>query len=83
VDFERVIQLDPTVTSAYVNLGIITMQQLKNYRKCVILCSTVLIRRLLCKNAKMQSCMHFSSSIPFYSFFSFLGCVTCKAASCA
>ena len=34
-DLEHVVQLDPTVTSAYVNLGRIAMQHLKNYRRYV------------------------------------------------
>jgi len=34
-DLERVVELDPSVTAAHINLGIIAMQQLKNYRRCV------------------------------------------------
>jgi len=51
VDLERVIQLDPTVTTAYLNFGLVVMQQLKNYHRCLISSCTVLINGLLC--AKM------------------------------
>jgi len=31
---ERVIQLDPTAVTAYINLGLINMQQLNNCHRC-------------------------------------------------
>ena len=36
VDFERVTEMDPTSATAYINLGLVAMQQLKNYRRFVI-----------------------------------------------
>ena len=66
MDLERVIQLDPTVTTAYLNFGLVVMQQLKNYHRCLISCCAVLINGLLCAEISdciltfLHSCMHIS-----------------------
>jgi len=52
-DLEHVVELDPSVTVAYINLGIIAMQQLNNYRRCV-LCVSIL---LCCLNKTHIRCI--------------------------